>query len=156
MMVSMQPDTDSVTHGRTRPAFVTWLAVAVFLLGVANLAGVYAGLSRWEVFAPLNLTLPLWALMLIRGVWGLGWIALAGGLWGLARWARLAALIAFPLYEAVMIGLQALLARGDYERARLPFAVITAVVLTIALTYGLTRPRIRRAFEARYTREEDQ
>jgi hypothetical protein len=149
----MQPD--SVTHNRKRPVFVTWLAVAVFLLGVVNLGGVYAGISRWEVFAPLNLTLPLWALILIRGVWGLGWIVTAGGLWRLAGWARRAVLIAFPLYEAVMIGLPALLAQAGYERARLPFAAGLAVVLTAALAYGLTRMHIRQAFETHHTGEKD-
>ncbi len=148
MIVPMQ--SNPATDHPKRPAFVTWLAVAVFLLGTANLGGVYAGISRWAVFAPLNLTLPLWVLISIRGVWGLGWIVMAVGLWRLAGWARRAVLIAFPLYEAVMIGLQVLTAQGGYERARLPFAAGLAVALTAAVIYGLTRAHIREAFETQH------
>ncbi len=113
-------------HRSGRPLSVTLLALAVFILAAFNLTGLIAGWVRWPVLAPLNLTLPLWMLLLWDGIWGVLWLIIAGGLWRLAGWARRLALIAFPLYAALTVGREAFFAKGDYERGRLPFVIATA------------------------------
>ena len=130
-----------------RPTAVTWLAIAVFLLSVVNLGGVYAGLTRRSVFATLDLSLPIWVIAASGGVWGIVWLAVTWGLWRLRPWARRAMLAVFPLYEIITIGRQVIFAQGPYESGRLPFAVGVAILLVLAISFTLTRPRIRRAFE---------
>lgn len=112
------------------PFPVTLLALTVFILAAFNLIGLAAGLARWSVLAPLNLALPLWALLMWDGIWGALWLTIAQGLWRLAGWSRRLALIAFPLYAALTIGREAFFAKGDYERGRLPF------VVAIMVTFG--------------------
>jgi hypothetical protein len=131
---------------KKRPAFVTWLAWAVLILGAVNLGRVYAGWTRRDVYATLDLSLPIWLPMLSGGMWGLIWLAMAWGLWRRLPWARRWMLIAFPVYELMVIGEQAVFARGAYERGRLVFAIGLAVGLTLFIGLMLNRPRIRQAF----------
>lgn len=137
-----------MAHHKRRPAAVTWLAVAVFLLSVANLGSVYTGVTRGSVVSSLNLALPLWMSMSLGGLWGIIWLVLCLGLWQLRPWARRVMLVVFPLYEVVVIGRQALFARGAYERGRLSFAMGMAIILTLLIIWALNRPRIRCAFES--------
>lgn len=140
---------------RRRPAAVTWLAVLVLILGAANLLGAYGLLARWPVLAGLELTISPWGLLIPALAWGVGWLVLAWGLWRLAPWARLATIIAFPLYELMLIGRQAVFARGEYARGRLPIAAAAAVLLSALVAVILTRPGIRRAFARRMTTDEE-
>lgn len=140
---------------RKRPRAVTWLAVLVFIVGVANLLGAYGLATRWSVLANLELTLPPWALLIPAIVWGIGWLVLATGLWRLLPWARWATLIAFPLYEVMLIGRQVVFARDVYARGRLPFAAGLAVAVTAVVIFVLTRPRVRQAFEGRQSTGEE-
>jgi uncharacterized membrane protein (DUF2068 family) len=114
-----------------------------------NLTGLAAGLARWSVFAPLALTIPLWALVALKGVWGVLWLVTAVGLWRLAAWARWAALIAAPVYSTIFIGQAALLAEGDYERGRLPFTIVLAILFNVFSFAVLAGRGARRAFGAR-------
>jgi hypothetical protein len=132
-----------------RPLAVTMLAVVVLLLSATNLIGAYAGLSRWPTFASFSLSIPLGALIALHGLWGLVWLAVAWGLWRAARWSRGAALVAFPLYSLMVIGEQILLVQGAYERGRLPFLVVSIVVVNLIILGVMTRPGIVRAFERR-------
>ncbi len=136
-----------MTNRKERPILVTWLALAVFFLSAGNLGGVYAGFTRWPVLATLDLALPTWVLMLRGGIWGAVWLFVAWGLWRLLPWARRATIILFALYELTTIGQQVIFTRGVYERGRLPFAIVTAVLLVALVSLVLTRPRIRRAFQ---------
>ena len=114
-----------------RPLSVTLLSLAVFILAAYNLTGLVAGLVRWPALAPLNLALPLWALLAWDGIWGALWLTIAQGLWRLAGWSRRLALIAFPLHAVLTIGREALFAKGDYERGRLPFIVTLTVAFSV-------------------------
>jgi hypothetical protein len=129
-----------------RPAFVTWLAVAVLLLAGANGLAAVGGAVRWPLLTSLELTLPPWALVAPAAVWGAIWLIIAFGLWRLRAWARWALMLAFPLYEIIVIGQQTVFARGGYERGRLPFAAGLAVLLTGAVVFLMTRRRVREAF----------
>ncbi|MBN1429598.1 MAG: hypothetical protein JXB07_14605 [Anaerolineae bacterium] len=131
-----------------RPPFVTLLAALVFILSVAGFAGLLVGLARRPVLSNLDLVVPLWLLLAFSGIWGIIWLGIAWGLWRLSSWTRRAAIICFIIYQIVNIGQQGLLARGDYERSQLPFVIGVAVLLSALVTFGLTRPRIRQAFEA--------
>lgn len=134
-------------HTRKRPRVVTWLALLVLLLGVANLIGTWGLLVRWQVLTLVDLSLPLWALLVPAVVWGVIWPVIAMGLWGLRPWARLGVLIGFPLYELILVGRQVLFAQGAYSRSALPFKAAFALLLTASIIFVLTRPRIRRAFD---------
>ena len=130
-----------------RPTTVTCLAIAVFLLSMANLGSAYVGITRRTLFSTLDLSLPLWVATTLGGLWGVVWLAMGWGLWRLKPWARRAMLAVFPLYEIITIGRQVIFARGPYERGRLPFAIGVAILLVLVISFTLTRPRIRRAFE---------
>lgn len=129
-----------------RPLIVTWLALAVLLLSAANLAALAGGIVRRTVLAPLDLSVPLGILIGLRVLWGVIWLAVAVGLWWCIPWARLVTLVAFPIYELVFIGQQALFAQGGYERGRLPFAIGLGLLATGIILFILTRPRVRDAF----------
>jgi hypothetical protein len=129
-----------------RPVVVTWLAVAVLLLAGANGLAAVGGAARWPLLTSLDMTLPPWVLVAPAAVWGAIWLVTAWGLWRLRAWARWALMLAFPLYEIVVIGQQTVFARGGYERGRLPFAAGMAVLLTGAVVFILTRRRVREAF----------
>ena len=141
---------------RNRPAFVTILALAVFLLGVINLIGAYAGIARWSVLSSLSLAFPLWGLILLNGMWGVIWLGLAWGLWRLQAWARLATMAAFPLSQFVALGVQAMFAQGDYEREHLPFVICARLIAAVLPVLILTGPRTRQAFERATQIHEDQ
>lgn len=132
-----------------RPFAVTLLALVGLLLAMLNLTGFAAGLARWSVFAPLALTIPLWMLVALEGVWGGLWLAAAVGLWRLAAWARRLALIAAPLYAIMIIAQGALLVEGDYELGRLPFTIVLAILFNVFSFAVLAGRGARRAFGAR-------
>lgn len=129
-----------------RPAVVTWLAGAVLLLAGANGLAAAGGVTRWPLLASLEMALPPWALVAPAAVWGAAWLIVAWGLWRLRPWAWRAALLAFPLYELIVIGQQTAFARGAYERGRLPFSAGLALLLTGIVAFVLTRRRVREAF----------
>jgi len=131
---------------KKRPVFVTWLAWAVLILGTVNLGRVYAGWTRHDLYATLNLSLPLWLPMVSGGLWGLIWLAMAWGLWWCLPWAGRWMPVIFPIYELMVIGEQAIFARGNYERGRLAFAAGLAIILALIIGLMLNRPRIRQAF----------
>ncbi|MBN1310881.1 MAG: hypothetical protein JXB30_05620 [Anaerolineae bacterium] len=131
-----------------RPLFVTLLAVAVFILSVAGFTGLAVGLARRHIFTELNLALPFWLLLTSGGIWGIIWLGVAWGLWRLLSWSRRAAIVCFIMYQIMFIGQQGLFAQGEYERARLPFVIGAAVLLSALVIFGLTRPRVQQAFEA--------
>ncbi len=142
-----------------RPAAVTWLSLVVLLLGAANLLAVYGAATRRPVLGGLNLALPLGLLAASAAVWGVLFAALSWGLFTLREWARLGTLAAFPLYEVLLIGQQIAFARGEYERGRLPFAVMTGAALAGLAVLVLTHRATRRAFmpdESNYKEPEDQ
>lgn len=136
-----------MTKQAKRPALVTWLALVVFSLAVANLGSVYAGLARRWVFAALDLDLPVWLLMIHGGLWGMIWLVVAWALWRLLSWSRYLTIVLFVMYALTTIGQQVVFTRGAYERGRLPFVFITAALFISLVAIVLTRPRIRRAFE---------
>lgn len=139
-------------YTRKRPRLVTWLALLVLLLGVANLIGAYGLLLRWQALTLVELSLPLWALLAPAAVWGVIWPVLALGLWGLRPWARLGVMFGFPLYELILVGRQVVFAQGAYSRGALPLKAALALALTAIIIVVLTRPRIRRAFDWRGTK----
>ena len=130
-----------------RPGVVTTLALAVLLLAVINLTGVFAAVRRWPVYETLDLSLPLWALTAFHAAWGLAWLALAWGLWRMLSWARRGIFVALPVYLLLVLGQQAIFVRGDYERGRLPFLAGLSVLSTALVAFILSRRRIRQAFE---------
>ena len=132
---------------RSRPGVVTTLALAVLLLAVTNLTGVFVAVRRWPVYEALDLSLPLWALTAFRAAWGLAWLALAWGLWRVSPWARGGMFVALPLYLLLVLGQQAVFVRGDYERGRLPFLAAISVLSMALVAFILTRRRIQQAFE---------
>lgn len=127
----------------------------MLLLGVANLLGVYDILSRWDVLAGLEMTLPVWGLLIPAAAWGAAWLALAWGLWTLRAWARRATLLAFPLYEVMLIGRRLVFARGAASRVRLPGAVALAVLSTALVVLILTREGTRSAFQNHLRNDEE-
>ncbi len=129
-----------------RPASVTWLALAVFVLAMANLFGAASGITRRALFATLDLALPLWAIVATAGAWGIAWLALGWGLWRLRPAARPATMLAFALYALMEFCQQALFAQGGYERGRLPFVAAMSVLAAGVAIFVLTRPGVRRAF----------
>lgn len=129
-----------------RPAIVTWLSLAVLLLGAANLLAVYGAVTRRLLLAELSLVLPLGVLAAGSAVWGVVFTALGWGLLGLREWARRWMLAAFPLYEVMLIGQQIAFAQGAYERGRLPFAALTGAALAGLVVLVLTHRATRRAF----------
>jgi hypothetical protein len=130
-----------------RPGVVTTLALAVLLLAVINLSGVFAAVRRWAVYDALDLSLPLWALTAFRAAWGLAWLALAWGLWRVRPWARRVVFVALPLYLVLVLGQQAIFVRGDYEQGRLSFLAGLSVLSTALVAFILSRKHIRQAFE---------
>ncbi|HOA23478.1 MAG TPA: hypothetical protein PK801_08195 [Aggregatilineales bacterium] len=142
-------------RSRKRPRVVTWLAVLVLIVGVANLLGAYGLASRWRVLTSLEMTLPPWGLLIPALVWGVGWLVLAWGLWRLRPWAWWGTLIAFPLYELMLIGRQVFFVRAAYARGRLPFAAGLAVAVTALVIFVLTRRGVRQAFESRQSTAEE-
>lgn len=131
---------------KNRPVFVTYLAWVVLILGMVNLGRVYDGLTRHALYASLNLSLPLWLPVLSGGLWGLIWLAMAWGLWRCLPWAGRWMPVIFPIYELMVIGEQAIFARGSYERGRLLFAVGLAISLALIIALMFNRPRIRQVF----------
>lgn len=138
-------------RARQRPRIVTWLALLVLLIGVANLLGAYGLLGRWRVLIGAELSLSPWGLLIPAAVWGVGWGVLAWGLWTLRPWARRATLLAFPLYELMLIGRRLVFAQSVYARGRLPCAAGLGLLATVLVITVLTRPRVRRAFDQRST-----
>jgi hypothetical protein len=132
-----------------RPGGVTWLAAAVFLLAVANLGSVPYDLGRWPVLSALNLPFPVAVRVGLNGMWGGIGLALAWGLWRLRPWGRRLTLILFPVYEVYAVGWQLLFARGTYERGRLGFAALLALLGIAVVAYVLTRPRVKEAFKSK-------
>jgi hypothetical protein len=136
-----------MSPSRKRPGVVTTLALAVLLLAVINLAGVFVAVRRWPVYEVLDLSLPLWVLTVFRAVWGLAWLTGAWGLWRMASWARRGMVVALPLYLLLVLGQQAVFVRGDYERGQLSFLAGISILSAALVAFILTRKRIRQAFE---------
>ncbi len=130
-----------------RPLFVTLLAAVVFSLSAASFAGLITGLTRWQIFVDLGLSLPLLLRMVSGAVWGLVWLVFAWGLWRLLPWARLGTLICWVIYQVTTIGQQVLFTRGNYERERIPLTIGIVLLLTGLVIGGLVHPGVRQAFE---------
>lgn len=135
-----------VSASPKRPAIVTWLAVVVFLFAGLNVFAAINGLLRWQLLQSLDITLPPWALLLPRAVWAAAWLVLGWGLLRLKRWARLGVPLALLFYQLTFMVQQLVFARQEYLRGRLPFALMLALVSTALVTWILTRPRMREAF----------
>lgn len=131
---------------RKRPLSVTWLSIGVLILAVANLLGVYAGITRWPVFSGLELSLPLWLLVVSYGVFGITWLIAAWGLWQLRDRARLAAMLLSVVYEIVILSRQFIFTEAAYDRERLLLTTIQAVLFVALVIFILTRPGVRQAF----------
>lgn|GEM_PF-1885011 len=139
-----------------RPRFVTILALAVFSLSVINLAGLLNGLSRYQLYASLDLALPAWFLVLMSGLWGAAFLALAIGLWALLpRIPKITIIVlaSFLLYEVLF---PLIFARASYEYGRIPFHIASSLLVMAVVILGLTRPRVRQAFENRTRRQIDE
>jgi hypothetical protein len=130
-----------------RPRFVTLLALAVLLLSLINLGGAYHGLRRWGYYVSLAGTAPVGFVTALNVIWGGVWLAIGTGLWRLAPWSRHATWIGIVLY-GLSRALPPWIWEGpSFERERLPFALMLTAFATIISFIGLTRQRIRQAFD---------
>lgn len=132
---------------KTRPFLVTLLAGVVLLLSVVNGGIATVALTRWETLSALSLSIPLWLVAGSGILWAAVWLAEAWGLWRLLSPARPAGMILFVLYPIHMLAMQAIFARGVYERGQLPFSAITSALVAGAVALILTRPDIRDLFQ---------
>lgn len=130
-----------------RPAAVTWLALAVFLLAGANAIRTGVTVLRWPVYSSLQLEIPIWLPAAAAAVWSIAWLVVGIGLWRLKGWARLAAMVLFPLYELSIFAQELLFTQGVYARGRLPLAILVGLALSGIVVWILTRPYVRQAFE---------
>ena len=130
-----------------RPPLVTWLSVAVLILSLANLVAFVGGLMRQSLLLSLNLSLPVWWLEGFAAIWAGIWLVLAYGLFRMLPWARLGTMIALPLYGLMNLGQVIFFARGTYERLRLPFVLVSTVLLTGVMLFLLSRMQVRQVAE---------
>ncbi len=131
-----------------RPRSVTFLALAVLLLGAFRLIGAVSALRAYDLLGQLPSSLPPAVLLVGNAVWAVVFIALGLGLWRLKMWARRGLLAAATLYLAQHWLERLLFARSDYARATIPFDLVLDG-LSLALVWGaLLRRRVRQCFSA--------
>jgi len=130
-----------------RPFLVTLLAIVVLLLSIANGGKVIVALTGWAALGALNLSIPLWLVVVTGAVWGVIWLVEAWGLWRLWPPARPAGITLFVIYPIQMLAMQAAFTRGAYELGLLPSEAITSALAAGLVALILTRPGIRHAFE---------
>jgi len=131
---------------KKRPILVTVIAVYVFLLSAINAVSVYTGLSRQPLLSQLDTSVPLWLIVIIRGMWSVIWLACAIGLWNLWAKSRQFTIVLFPIYQFMNLTHQMIFVQGDYERGRLPFTAGLTIISVALLGFALTRPRVRDSF----------
>ena len=118
----------------------------MFLLSGVSLARAGVGIARWPMLMSLPETLPTQVSIGLGAVWGIVWAIESWGLWTLRSWARPAGFALFVLYQIAILGEQAVFAHGLYERGLIPGAIVTSILLSGLVAFGLTRPLIRHAF----------
>lgn len=131
-----------------RPRSVTFLALAVLLLGGYRALGAISALAGYDLLRQLPSSLPPAVLLASNAFWGLVFLALGLGVWRLKTWARRGLLAAMTLYLAQGWVERLLFARSDYARATIPFDLVLDGV-SLALVWGtLLRRRARQSFSA--------
>jgi hypothetical protein len=119
----------------------------VFCLAGVNAARVVVTLTGWDYWTAFDLPFPL----SLHVALGCGWAAALGGtawgLWTTRRWSRRWALVLIPLYQLYELGWRLAFTRGEYERGRLPFVLVTLIIGTAIAIWILTRRRVKHVFE---------
>ena len=135
-------------HCVPRPFSVTLLALAVFCLAAFNLLGVVSGIQQFAFWRSLPLSVSPVYLILARAFWAATFSAAGVGLWRLRHWGWTLALAASSVYAAHGWFERLVLARSEFARVTLPWALgVTAV--SLALVWGiLWRAKVRRSFSA--------
>jgi hypothetical protein len=130
---------------------VTLIALLVGAIGVVRIVRAARRLADADLYTALEalgsgVSFPVHLDVLLSLVWGVILLAVWWGLWRLRPWARRAALIVLPAYAAFSLAWLAIFVRADYDRGRLPFAALAALVGVALIALVLNRRRVRRAF----------
>lgn len=122
-----------------RPILVTLLVGYVFLLAGLNATAVAVAIARADVFRGLETSIPLSLVAVFRGVWAAVWSVAGVSYLRRATWSAPLIVIAYPIYQLMLVLQWIFFVTGNYEQGRLAFVISYGVWSSALVIYAMTR-----------------
>lgn len=146
---------DEWTNGRIsesanrKSRILTLVALAFLTMGLVHLCRAWQSYRNVSLLAEWDPSLLPWALFALSLTWAAGFLAAGWGLWRRRGWGRQLTLWLPPVYGVYSAGTILLFTQSPYARGRWVVAGLGWAVVSLLVSWLLTRGRFKIQFSVR-------